>query len=220
MHALLQTAPGVDQVVAPDQEPPGLDFGVALMSLPAIFKTTLESIPAGVPYLFADAAAIATWRERLAAIAHPRVGIAWQGTDFYRSIPLACFAPLAAAGAHLVSLQKGAGSEQLAPLAGQLGIVDIAPELDEGGAAFVDTAAAMMNLDLVVTCDTSIAHLAGASACRCGWRCRSRTNWRWISGRDDSPWYPSMRLFRQTRFNDWPEVFERISAQFTASTII
>ena len=144
------------------------------------------------------------------------VGIAWQGSpgypgDYYRSIPLASFAPLAAcSGVRLFSLQRGYGSQQLPPLAEQLGIVDLGSSLDEGSDAFVDTAAAMMNLDLVISSDTSIAHLAGALGVRAWVALQQTPNWRWLMDRDDSPWYPTVRLFRQSRLGEWSDVFERI----------
>jgi hypothetical protein len=147
------------------------------------------------------------------------VGINWQGNpefavDALRSIPLRHFAPLAACpNVKLYSLQKNFGREQLAALAGQMQIVDLGATLDEGTGAFVDTAAVMMNLDLVITSDTAMAHLAGALGVPVWVALQLRPNWRFLLDRDDSPWYPSMRLFRQRNFGDWADVFERIAAE-------
>jgi hypothetical protein len=141
------------------------------------------------------------------------VGIAWQGNpahlgDRYRSIRLAHFAKLALTGVELFSLQKGFGTEQLAEVGFQ--VRDLGPDFDESHGAFMDTAAVMKNLDLVVTCDTMTAHLAGALGVRVWVALPVAPDWRWMYDRPDSPWYTSMKIFRQTNFADWPGVFERI----------
>src|SRR5207249_8886158 len=129
--------------------------------------------------------------------------------DRYRSVPLERFAPLARVpGVTLVSLQKGDGSEQL----GQVRFPVLALEgLDEGSGPFVDTAAVMAGLDLVVTTDTAVPHLAGALGVHCWVALPAVPDWRWLLGRDDSPWYPSLRLFRQERPGDWDPVFRRLA---------
>jgi len=166
---------------------------------------------------------------------HIRVGIAWQGNpavvgDRHRSIPLARFAPLAQVeGVQLISLQKGPGSEQLYPppfpppsgeretwWAGQFPVLNLGERLDEGTGAFMDTAAVMKNLDLVITSDTSIAHLAGALGVRVWVPLTLIPDWRWMLQREDSPWYPTMRLFRQTRRGCWEDVFERMAEELKA----
>jgi tetratricopeptide (TPR) repeat protein len=218
LHRLLRTAPGVDRCVADELDRGPFDYHAALMSLPAICGTTLYSIPADVPYLSAEPERIERWRRELNSLAAFKVGIAWQGKPTYsqdasRSIPLAEFAPLAeCAGVRLVSLQKGHGRQQLPPLAERLRIVDLGASLDEGADAFVDTAAVMKNLDLVITSDTSIAHLAGALGVKVWVALAQIPDWRWLMARQDSPWYPTMRLFRQSRSGDWGEVFARIAA--------
>ena len=147
---------------------PKHDVQIALMSLPGVLGTTLETVPASVPYLAADPKLLKSWRNQLLATGAFNVGIAWQGNaaymfDRFRSIPLAEFAPLAdVAGVRLISLQKGPGVEQIAPLAGRFTVVDLGSTLDASGGAFMDTAAVMCNLDLVITSDTAAAHLAGA----------------------------------------------------------
>ena len=143
-----------------------------------------------------------------------RVGIAWQGSptfrgDRERSVPLAQFAPLARVpGVQLISLQKGNGTEQLADVSSQFSVRDMGDNLDAIGGAFMDTAAIMMNLDLVISSDTAIAHLAGALGVAVWVALPLVPDWRWQLERADNPWYPSMRLFRQTRLGFWDDVFE------------
>jgi hypothetical protein len=189
------------------------------MSLPAIFATTLATVPAQVPYVFADSDLTELWRERLGTHGGFKVGIAWQGGrryagDAYRSLPLRHFAPLARIdGVRLFSLQKGPGSEQLADLPEGFAATDFGPELDAAAGAFMDTAAIMQNLDLVITSDTATAHLAGAMGLPVWVALNACADWRWLDDREDSPWYPTMRLFRQSRLGDWDELFERIAGE-------
>jgi tetratricopeptide (TPR) repeat protein len=192
------------------------DVHVPLLSLPGIFGTTLESIPQGVPYLAADPRWVDVWRDVLGETADFRVGIAWQGSaantnDRFRSIRLLHFEPLARQGVELISLQKGPGSEQLAGLAASFNVRHFAEGLDEEHGAFVDTSAIMKNLDLVVTADTAVAHLAGALGVAVWVALPLATDWRWMRDRHDSPWYPTMRLFRQPSFDDWPSVFRNMA---------
>jgi hypothetical protein len=148
----------------------------------------------------------------------PALGIAWQGNprhkwDRHRSFPLAQLEPLARIeGVTLVSLQKGPGTEQLALLGDRFPVLDLGPELDGGGAAFVDTVAVLGCLDLVVCSDTAVAHLAGALAVPVWVALASIVDWRWLLAREDSPWYPTMRLFRQERLGEWAPVFARMAA--------
>jgi hypothetical protein len=144
------------------------------------------------------------------------VGIVWQGNAGYvfdklRSIPLADFAPLAGVpGVRLLSLQKGTGSEQLADVAERFEVFDLGNSLDVDSGAFMDTAAVMCNLDLVITSDTAAAHLAGGLG-RPVWLALSAApEWRWMTDRSDSPWYPSVRLWRQPSVGDWSPVIARI----------
>jgi Flp pilus assembly protein TadD len=217
LHALLATASGFDRFAREDAEQ--VDYQIPLVSLPARFGGLPETTASLVPYLRAERQRVETLRERLAELRGFKVGIAWQGSpgytgDYYRSVPLARFAPLAACqDVRLISLQKGHGSEQLAPLAEELRIVDLASSLDEQGDAFVDTAAAMMNLDLVITSDTAVAHLAGALGVNAWVVLQQTPNWRWLTDRADTPWYPTMRLFRQDRLNQWEGVFARMAME-------
>jgi len=213
---LLAAQSDLDEVVSIDSAAPfpRCDFHLPLLSLPYVFGTTSTTIPAAVPYLSADAALTAEWRQELARVDGFRIGIAWQGArdfahDRWRSIPLAHFAPLASIdGVRLVSLQKGFGTEQIA--AAGFPVIDVSG-LDEAG-AFLDTAAMIRNLDLVITSDSAIAHLAGALGAPVWVALGFSPDWRWLREREDSPWYPTLRLFRQTTLGDWPDVFRRMAA--------
>jgi hypothetical protein len=205
------------ELVGRGGELPPADWQVPLVSLAGELGTTLDNIPAAEGYLTADPGRIAKWRERLAGIGGFRIGIAWQGSPTYRddrerSMPLERFAPLAIEGISLVSLQKGPGVEQLETLAGRFTVHQLGEELDAAG-AFLDTAAVMQNLDLVITSDTAIAHLAGALGVPAWIAIAQVADWRWLANRDDSPWYASLRLFRQRASGDWSEVFERMAAR-------
>ncbi len=213
LEPLLTNVAGVDRSIVRGVPVPPFDVHAPLMSLPRLFGTTLATIPGAAPYLAACPTRMVHWRQELAKIDGFKIGIAWQGNpkygeEPYRSIPLRYFEALAALpNVRLISLQKGAGSEQLpAPFE----VIDWANRLDLDG-AFTDTAAIMMNLDLVVTSDTSIAHLAGALGTPVWIVLSFVPEWRWLLERSDSPWYPTMRLFRQSCFGDWEEVMKRVA---------
>jgi hypothetical protein len=207
---LLEGCPGVDQLVAQGDDLPAFDVQAPLLSVPGILGTSVETIPARAPYLFAKAARVEPWRERL--IDGFKIGIAWQGNpafrgDPFRSIPLRCFAPLAEIpGVCLVSLQKGAGTEQLAEVRDLFPVIELGSRLDD----FLDTAAVMGHLDLVITSDTAPAHLAGALGVPVWVALSFAPDWRWLLDRCDSPWYPTMRLFRQRELGNWDGVFQEI----------
>lgn len=191
---------------------PQFDRHCALLDLPRVFGTTESTIPAGVPYLLPRAEYVTKWRERLGEPAGRRIGIRWQGStgrvDRGRSFGLCEFAPLALLeGVELLSLQKGAGSEQL-DLPRAWPVTTPVGDLE----SFLDTAAVMQLVDLVITSDTSIAHLAGALGRPVWVALQHLPDWRWMLGRDDSPWYPTMRLFRQPCPGDWASVFESVCA--------
>ncbi len=196
---------------------PACDVWAPLLSVPGLLGTTLETIPARVPYLFADPDLAAHWRRELAPVRGFRVGIAWQGSpqhpwDRHRSVPLTAFEPLARLpGVRLVSLQRGPGYEQVASLGGRFPLVTPGDQVDRVAGALMDTAAIMGQLDLVVSVDTSFAHLAGALGVPLWLLLPFSPDWRWMVGRADSPWYPTARLFRQERPGDWAEVFTRLA---------
>src|SRR5271166_2350377 len=210
---LLTRSPGIERLVAQGEALPEYDVHVPLMSLPGLLGTTLKSVPADVPYLDAEPQLVEAWRHRLGSYPGFKVGIVWQGNpkfrlDRLRSIPLAQFAPLARVpGVHLFSLQKGPGAEQLAAVTDRFPVTDLGRRLDD----FMDTAAVLKNLDLVISVDTAIAHLAGALGIPVWVALPFAPDWRWLMGREDSPWYPTMRLFRQTRPGQWEDVFHHIA---------
>ncbi len=215
---------GIDGLVAHGAPLPRFDMQISMASLPRIFESTLQSIPAPIPYLQAKPELVEAWRVRLSQCAGFRVGIAWQGSpayreDRYRSIPLSCFAPLAQVPrVELLSLQKGAGVEQIGGLRGRFRVVDLGSGdlqggVDEQSGPLMDTAAIMKNLDLVVTSDTVIAHLAGALGVETWVALRLAPDWRWLACGAECPWYPTIRLFRQHEFGDWPGVFAAMATE-------
>jgi tetratricopeptide (TPR) repeat protein len=222
LRSLLHTLPGAIRIIGRGEPLPAVDYYCPLLSLPYALKTRLATIPAQVPYLAAEPERAAKWLERLRTLPGLRVGLAWQGNLLVeklvwargRSMPLAALEPLAQVpGVSLVSLQKGPGREQLRDVPFADRILDLSTDLDTGEDAFLDTAAVMAGLDLIISCDTAIAHLAGALA-RPVWTALTVSpEWRWLLERGDSPWYPTMRLFRQPTDGDWPAV---VTAMATA----
>jgi tetratricopeptide (TPR) repeat protein len=215
LERLLRSSLAGVSVAGADAPLPHFDVHLPLMSLPRVFRTDLDSIPAQVPYLAVDPAAVAQWRQRLGNGAALKVGVAWSGNpnhknDRHRSIAAAVLlTELLMPGVQLYSVQKSARPADRSSLISLSHIVtDLAPRFGDLG----DTAAALMALDLVITVDTSVAHLAGALG-RPVWTLLPFTpDWRWLLEREDSPWYPTMRLYRQQRFDDWDDVFERLRA--------
>lgn len=214
---LMRTCRSVDAVIADGEPLPAYDFHIPLMSLPGIFKSTLGTIPRSVPYLHIPDELVEYWGERMNYLTGFRVGIAWQGNpefanDQFRSVPLSYFRPIAEIpGVQLISLQQGYGVEQLDSVdfsVQQLG------DVDKRSGAFMDTAAIMKNLDLVISSDTAIPHLAGALGVQV-WLAKSFVcEWRWLaSDQPDNPWYPSMTMFRQSRIGDWLSVFNRMRSK-------
>jgi tetratricopeptide (TPR) repeat protein len=197
-------------------EMPKYDAQAPLLSLPRLLGTTPENIPAPIPYLSVPEELAARWQQRLSAAEGFRVGIAWQGSpankgDWRRSMPLAEFEPLAKVpGVTLVSLQKRDGERQLRSV--PFAVYELQGVWDEHAGPFVDTAAVIRNLDLVVTADTATAHLAGALGAPVWVALGTKADWRWFRERADTPWYPTMRLYRQTQIGQWRDVFEQMAA--------
>ena len=200
-------------VISRDEPAPPVDLHVPLMSLPHALRTTIETIPADVPYLKPAPAKAAAWRERLATYCGLKVGVVWAGSaghrhDRMRSLPAEAVLPrLLMSGVTLFSLQKEPRAADRAVL-DQLRdrVVDLAPQLNN----FADTAAAVSALDLVISVDTAVAHLAGALG-RPTWILLPHIlDWRWLYEREDTPWYPTARLFRQPRSRDWTSVLDRL----------
>ena len=206
---IARSCPGVVKVVAEWSLVQDFACCAPLLSLPHIFRSRLETIPADVPYLAADEGLIARWRAELSAADGFKVGVVWQGNpghskDYERSFPLEALAEVARVpGVRLFSLQKNYGLEQLASFSARFAVSDLGPRLED----LSDTAAAMHGLDLVISADSSPAHLAGALGIPVWVALPFTADWRWMRGRDDSPWYPTMRLFRQPAYGDWSGVF-------------
>ena len=205
-----------DCEIVSDGDPlPYFDLYCPLLSLPRAFKTTLETIPANVPYVSASASQVDAWRERLGISSGIRIGLVWAGNpqhtnDACRSIGLQRLLPLLAhSGASFVSLQK-----DLRP--GDAELLHAHPRLIHVGAdlaTYEDTAAVISLLDLVISVDTSVAHLAGALGKPVWILLPANPDWRWLLERSDSPWYPTVRLFRQTARDDWADVIARVGVE-------
>ncbi|MBY0114367.1 MAG: tetratricopeptide repeat protein [Phycisphaerales bacterium] len=217
VRRLVASAPGVDEVIGMGDSAPEHDFAIHAMSLPREFGTTVETVPCDVPYLRPDAALFEAWGERLSRTGvrggGVRVALAWAGSpghshDASRSMALSALMPLAAvSGVEWFSVQKGPGAEQLAGAAtAGWRIMDLGASLND----MSETAAVLAQMDLVITVDTSVAHLAGAIGARTWTLLAHPPEWRWMLERRDTPWYPTMTLFRQREVDQWGPVVARV----------
>ena len=212
----IRATDGVDEVVSKEDPLPlgRFDRHCPLMSLPLLFDTSLETIPGEVPYARVPAVLRRKWADKLAALQRPRVGLVWAGGALFRSdslrtrsVSLERFSPvLAIGGASFVSLQKGEDADQLKGSGWK--VHDWMDECED----FLDTAAVIEQLDLVISVDTAVAHLAGALGKPVWMLNRFESEWRWMLEREDSPWYPTMRIFRQSRSGDWDDVVARVAS--------
>ncbi|MBV9120806.1 MAG: tetratricopeptide repeat protein [Chloroflexi bacterium] len=213
LKRLLAASPLADQVVARGEDLPEHDESVPLLSMPYLHQSTLQSLPHKVPYLVVLDEWIDAWRSPMAGDGL-KAGIVWSGNPdaraWQRSVSLADLEPLLEiSGVQWFSLQKGAAASQLAELRSGLSVVDLGAGITD----FADTAAIVSQLDLVVSIDTSVAHLAGALGKPLWLLLTWNPDWRWLLDRDDSPWYPTARLFRQASPGDWRGVVERLGAE-------
>jgi len=216
LSRLMRGCSGIDEIVVKHTKSsmPNVVFDVyvPLMSLPGIFSTTLDNIPAEAPYISVDSELTESWRKRLYRNDDFKVGIVWKGnfnniSGRRRSCSLADFAPLAGIpGLVFYSLQKGQEAMEANNPPTGMNIIN----LDSGLKDFADTAAVIANMDLVISIDTAVVHLAGAMGKPVWTLLHFTPDWRWFLQRDDSPWYPGMSLFRQTQPNDWSGVFEQV----------
>ena len=216
---LLQSLPGGVKVTTAVESFDGFDYQCPLMSLPLAFRTELATIPASVPYLSVDPERVAWWRERLGG--GFKVGVVWSASIFGfrqgRSVELAEFAGLSRIpGVRLLSLQKEVGVELLSAPPQGMKIETLGAEYENGD--FLETAAVVMALDLVVSVDTAIAHLAGALGRPVWVALPYISDWRWLLDRSDSPWYPTMRLFRSRAWGGWSGVFSDVEKELRALT--
>ena len=220
LQLLMRSLSASVKIVPYDQPLPALGNRVPLLSLPMLFETRVQNIPAPVPYLSARDEHRAGWRAKLQALPGLKVGIAWQGNldtekqgGFRgRSFALSELAPLAALpNVTLISLQKGAGAQQTADFRDR--VLQLTDPEYMGAEEMLETAALIQELDLVVTSDTVTAHLAGALGVAVWVGLSTSADWRWLTEREDTPWYPNMRLFRQRSRGEWGPVFERMAAE-------
>ena len=218
LESVVRGLAGVDRIFDHDQLPTGFDYYIHLASLPYVFGTDLDSIPTEIPYLQAPADRLQKWQAKFADTTSLRIGLVWAGNpehqvDRYRSISLQTLRPLfGIQGAQYYSLQKGSAAEQLKTLPPIENLTDIAPELID----FRDTAAVISCLDVVLCVDTAVAHLAGALGRPVWLMLPTPADWRWLEHREDSPWYPTMRLFRQSQRGQWDHVVERVRTALQA----
>jgi hypothetical protein len=216
LMGLFKNIPGIDKLIvfSTDGQPATeFDLVVPLASLPGIFETTLENMPAKVPYIFADREKSTRWRARLTADG-VKVGLVWAGTDTdpRRACHLKWLRTLSdIPGVDLYGLQKGIAAEQIEVegLPQGMRMINLGQEFED----FTDTAAVVDNLDLVVSIDTSVAHLAGAMGKPVWLMLPYSADWRWFLNRDESPWYPTMQLFRQPGPGDWQSVGTQIGIE-------
>jgi tetratricopeptide (TPR) repeat protein len=211
LKSLFASLPGVHEVIGPEAVPP-FDHHCSLMSLPRALGTELSTIPAPTRYLQADKSSMARWADRLGKRGSiPRVGLVWSGrpthsNDLHRSIPFETMRPMTRCHLEWVSLQKEVRESDEHSLANTPAIQRLGEEVGD----FADTAALIENLDLVITVDTAIAHLAGALGKPVWILLPFVADWRWLRDREDNPWYPSARLFRQSSRGDWVSVIKRV----------
>ncbi|MBW1783332.1 MAG: tetratricopeptide repeat protein [Deltaproteobacteria bacterium] len=214
---LFRNLKGIDILVqgpADTSQPMDCDLYVPLLSLPKIFETRLETIPSQVPYIFADPQKVLYWQDRLRYTGF-RVGLVWAGkaTDRRRSCPLKELVPLLRIpGIEFIGLQKGAHAKEVFSLPKEVAFANIGEAFED----FSDTAAAIEHLDLIVSIDTSVAHLAGAMGKPVWVMLLMSPDWRWLMDRRDSPWYPTMRLFRQSRPGDWEAPVRQMERELRA----
>lgn len=231
LKKLLSLCPYIDMLVTRKDPRPACDYQAAFMSLPFLFKTQLNSIPAQVPYLQADITLESFWADKLKKDSNFKIGICWEVEathDFTgyigsqkritvsrpsRSVPLKQLALLAQLkGISLYSLQKTDDTQQFDKLPADVAINSFGPDFDKSHGSFMDTAAIIKNLDLVISADTSVAHLAGALGTKTWILLPHVAEWRWLADRTDTPWYPQARLFRQPKPGDWKGVMNEVEA--------
>jgi ADP-heptose:LPS heptosyltransferase len=218
---LFVSLPEIDKIIDKKGLLPAADFHIPILNIPAVLNDDIENLSTENSYLSATSKTINEWKKRLGSSNKFRVGIVWQGSpsfkaDKWRSIPLDHFSGIASIPeVELISLQKGeAGTSQIAEFQKNYSLTTVDEKLEKNR-DFMDTAAIISNLDLIITSDTSVAHLAGALGAPTWVLLNTNADWRWMLDREDSPWYPSMRLFRQENFGDWQQVFNTVEKELS-----
>jgi len=214
---IVQTVEGIDKVIPYGDPFPEFDLHCPLLRLPLLFGTTLESIPREIPYIAVDPLSVINWKEKIQNQHSTKfkIGLVWAGrpshiNDRNRSFSLEIFSPFAGlSNISFYSLQKGEAAKQAKNPPQGLQLIDFTDEIKD----FTDTAAFIQNLDLIISADTAVAHLSGAIGKSVWTLLPFSPDWRWMLNREDSPWYPTMRLYRQPSFGDWKSVIDRISAE-------
>jgi hypothetical protein len=220
LSVLLKLCPYIDEIVSFADRPGHFDYHIPLVSIPHIMKTRVDSTPKNIPYLYADKQLVEKWRLELAADTNVRIGICWQGNSEYttaflraavagKSMHVSSFAPLTyIPGVTVYSLQHITGTDQLNLMPSTMKLVVFDGDFDNSQGRFMDTAAVIKNLDLVITIDTSICHLAAGLGVSVWNLVPNPPDWRWMLDRVDTPWYSNMRLFRQPTPGDWKSVID------------
>jgi tetratricopeptide (TPR) repeat protein len=219
LASLLQTVEGITQVFVKDDQLPEFDFHCPLLNLPSIFSTTISNIPSKAPYIACDSKSIAKWKDKLLQNGPGiKIGLVWSGNpkhkkDHKRSCSLEMFSPLADVDkATYYSLQKGKAATEADDPANGLKVINYTEDIHD----FTDTAGFIENLDLIISVDTAVAHLAGALGKPVWTLLPYSPDWRWMLDREDSPWYPAMRLFRQTEPGNWDGVIQHVKESLKA----
>jgi hypothetical protein len=221
---LLKLCPYLDEVHPEDSTQPAHDLSTVIMSLPYIFNTTLETIPQRSPYLYASPTLIKKWKNNLSSDKNFKIGLCWNANNYntklltdlssVRCIPLKEICQLyEIPGLSFYSLQQTTGTDQIKTLPSNFILHTFDDDFDKTNGRFMDTAAVMKNLDLVITIDTSIAHLAGGLGVPTWIMVPYVADWRWLEERTDSPWYPTMKIFRQAKNGDWKSVIDQIKKE-------
>jgi len=216
LKRLFSSLPGSPQIIEPGDQVAAFDYHVPLMSLPELFKTTVDTVPGNVPYLSAEPELVKVWADKLGPDEGFKVGICWSGNPEYPMNPVrssgfqAFHTLMDLPGLRFYGLQLGDARKQADTRPETVNYQDLADDLMSGSDAFVVDAAVMANLDLVISSDTAVPHLAGALGCPVWCVLSHFADWRWLKNRGDSPWYPSMRLFRQPEPDDWKSVFDDV----------
>lgn len=223
---LMKRCKHIDQVISLDDTPPHFDVHSPLLSLPYVLKTRLDTVPCEIPYLYADEKLVADWKQKLSADKNFKIGICWQGNDNYatpllratvaqKSVHPKEFAPICnVPGVSVYSLQKTTGTDQLKDLPEGVRIITFDGDFDQSNGRFMDTAAVIKNLDLIITVDTSISHLASGLGTPTWIMLPNPADWRWMIDRNDSPWYPNItRLFKQPMPGDWQSMIKEVAVE-------
>ncbi|QDT40530.1 lipoprotein NlpI [Gimesia alba] len=222
LAALLRSIPEIDQILIEGDEIPEHDYQSALLSVPLFLETTQETIPVDVPFVVPPVERQQSWHDFLSGYAGKKIGLNWSGNlnfpkDEFRSIPLETFLPLGELpGVQLVSLQQVNGLDQIEALQASWNLLQPGAEYGAETGNFTEVAALIQNLDLVITSDTAVAHLAGCLGVPVWILVSQLPEWRWLLDRTDSPWYPTARLFRQTQLGEWEPVIAEVKAALEA----